>query len=259
MIFVEGHGCSWCPYQIPAPARHCSDSGEWANKFRRSPEDPGVMINKVYRCGPPMGMNVQNHWEQIYGTKAPEAVSWYRPHLEISLKLIERAAPDFSASIIDVGGGESTLVDDLLARGYKNVTVLDVSQTAIDVSRKRLGEASERVKWLVADITKTELAPHAYDVWHDRAVFHFLTAMDERTAYVRQVAHAVKPGGHVIVSTFGPEGPTKCSGLDVMRYDAESLHDQFGTRFHLVESSQELHQTPFGTTQQFLYCYCRVE
>jgi 2-polyprenyl-3-methyl-5-hydroxy-6-metoxy-1,4-benzoquinol methylase len=115
--------------------------------------------------GPPIGMNVQNHWEQIYGTKAPEAVSWYRPHLEISLRLIERVAPDFSTSIIDVGGGESTLADDLLAHGYKNVTVLDVSQTAIDVSKTRLGEASENVKWLVCDITKAELPPRAYDVW----------------------------------------------------------------------------------------------
>jgi 2-polyprenyl-3-methyl-5-hydroxy-6-metoxy-1,4-benzoquinol methylase len=123
-----------------------------------------------------IGMNARNHWERIYGTKAPEAVSWYQPHLELSLKLIERAAPDFSASIIDVGGGESTLVDDLLADGYKNVTVLDVSRTAIDVSKKRLGEASEDVTWLVADITKAELPSCAYDIWHDRAVFHFLTA-----------------------------------------------------------------------------------
>jgi len=204
-------------------------------------------------------MNVQNHWERIYDTKAHKAVSWYRPHLEISLKLIECSAPDLSASIIDVGGGQSTLVDDLLAHGYKNVTVLDVSQTAIDMSKKRLGEGSEQVKWLVADITEAELPPRAYDVWHDRAVFHFLTAIDERTAYVRQVAHAVKPGGHVIVSTFGPEGPTKCSGLDVVRYDAESLHKEFGVRFHLLDHSEELHRTPFVTVQQFLYCLCRVE
>jgi len=204
-------------------------------------------------------MNVQNHWERIYDTKAPKAVSWYRPHLEISLKLIECSAPDLSASIIDVGGGESTLVDDLLAHGYKNVTVLDVSQTAIDVSKKRLGEASKHVKWLVADITKAELPPRAYDVWHDRAVFHFLTAIDERTAYVRQVARAVKPGGHVIVSTFGPEGPTKCSGLDVVRYDTESLHKEFGAHFNLLDHSEELHRTPSGTFQQFLYCLCRVE
>lgn len=169
-------------------------------------------------------MDVQSHWEKIYSEIAPDAVSWYRPHLEASLALIEQAAADCSASIIDVGGGESTLVDDLLARGHESITVLDVSQTAIDTNRKRLGEASERVHWLIADITKVDLEPAAYDVWHDRAVFHFLTAPDDRIAYVRQIAHAVKPGGHVIVSTFGPEGPKKCSGLDVVRYDAESPH-----------------------------------
>ncbi|MBI3476320.1 MAG: class I SAM-dependent methyltransferase [Acidobacteria bacterium] len=204
-------------------------------------------------------MSVQSHWEKIYAEKAPDAVSWYTPHLRRSLELIERAAPQRSSSIIDVGGGESTLVDDLLARGYQNVAVLDVSQIAVDVSKKRLGPASESVQWLVSDIAKAELASNAYDVWHDRAVFHFLTTMEERVAYVRQVANAVKPGGHVLVSTFGPEGPTKCSGLDVVRYDAESLHSEFGVRFHLLESSEELHRTPFGTEQQFLYCLCRVE
>lgn len=204
-------------------------------------------------------MDVKTHWETVYNTKAPDRVSWFRPHLETSLALIERTAAGHSASIIDVGGGESTLVDDLLARGYENITVLDVSETALEVARKRLGLAAEQVHWLVADITQTDLAPGAYDVWHDRAVFHFLTDIGQRAAYVRQVARAVKPGGHVIVSTFGPEGPAKCSGLEVMRYDADSLHDQFGVRFRLMESSKELHETPFGTTQQFLYCYCRVE
>lgn len=204
-------------------------------------------------------MNVKTHWEKIYGTKAPDAVSWYRPHLEISLELIQRAAPQRSASIIDVGGGESTLVDDLLAHGYQNITVLDVSETAIEATRKRLGAVSAQVHWLVADITDAQLEPKAYDVWHDRAVFHFLTAPEARAAYVRQVANAVKPGGYVIVSTFGPEGPTKCSGLDVVRYDAESLHQEFGVHFRLLDSSQELHRTPFGTTQQFLYCFCRIE
>ena len=167
--------------------------------------------------------------------------------------------PEVSASIIDVGGGESTLVDDLLSRGYCSITVLDVSPTAINVTKKRLGSASEHIKWLVADVAKAELSPNAYDVWHDRAVFHFLTAMDERMAYVRQVANAVKPGGHVLVSTFGPEGPTKCSGLDVVRYDAESLHKEFGVRFRLLDSSKELHRTPFGTIQQFLPCLYRLE
>jgi 2-polyprenyl-3-methyl-5-hydroxy-6-metoxy-1,4-benzoquinol methylase len=204
-------------------------------------------------------MNVKAHWERVYTTKAPEAVSWYRPHLETSLALVERAATGYSAAILDVGGGESTFVDDLLARGYENVTVLDVSQTAIDVTKKRLGIAEKQVHWIVADLAEAQLERGAYDVWHDRAVFHFLTAIEQRRAYVRNVAHAVRPGGHVIVSTFGPEGPTKCSGLDVVRYDAESLHEQFGVRFRLVESSKEMHRTPSGTTQQFLFCYCKVE
>lgn len=204
-------------------------------------------------------MDTKTHWEKIYSTTAPDAVSWYRAHLETSLALVERAAPDRSSAIIDIGAGESTFVDDLLRRGYQNLTVLDVSQTAIDATKQRLGAAADKVHWLVGDILEIPLQGAAYDLWHDRAVFHFLTDAKQREAYVRQVARAVKPGGHVIVSTFGPEGPTKCSGLDVMRYDADSLHDEFGGRFRLVESSKELHQTPRGATQQFLYCYCRLE
>lgn len=204
-------------------------------------------------------MDAKTHWEAVYTTKEPEAVSWYLPHLETSLALIERAAHSHSTSIIDIGAGESTLVDDLLARGYENIAVLDVSRTALDVTRKRLGSLAEQVNWIVADITEVHLESFAYDVWHDRAVFHFLTSIEQRAAYVQNVAKAVKPGGHVIVSTFGPEGPAKCSGLEVMRYDAESLHDEFGRHFRLVESVKELHRTPFGTTQQFLYCYCKVE
>ena len=204
-------------------------------------------------------MDVKTHWEKVYTTKTPESVSWYRAHLETSLALIERAAVARSASIIDIGGGESTFVDDLLLRGYKNLTVLDISRTAIEVTKKRLGSAAEQVHWLTGDILKIEMEPRAYDLWHDRAVFHFLTTPARRAAYVRQVARAVRPGGHVIVSTFGPEGPTKCSGLEVIRYDAESLYGEFGRRFRLVESSKELHQTPLGTTQQFLSCYCRLE
>jgi len=204
-------------------------------------------------------MNSKTHWEEVYTSKAPDAVSWYRAHLETSLALIERAAHARSTAIIDVGGGESTLVDDLLVRGYTDLTILDVSQTAVDFTKKRLGSVADRVKWIVGDIAEVELLPGAYDLWHDRAVFHFLTTSVQRIAYVRQVARAVKPGGHVIVSTFGPEGPTQCSGLQVMRYDADALHSEFGKRFQLVESSKELHGTPFGTTQQFIYCYCRLE
>jgi 2-polyprenyl-3-methyl-5-hydroxy-6-metoxy-1,4-benzoquinol methylase len=195
-------------------------------------------------------MGTQEHWERIYGTKATTEMSWFRPHLETSLSLVQRVAGDRSASLIDVGGGESTLVDDLIGRGYRNVTVMDISRKA------RLGSASRDVTWLVADITRAVLPAHSYDVWHDRAVFHFLKDPGQRLAYVRQVASAVKQGGHVIVGTFGLEGPDKCSGLEVIRYDADSLHAEFGSRFRLVESSKELHRTPFGTTQQFLYCYC---
>jgi 2-polyprenyl-3-methyl-5-hydroxy-6-metoxy-1,4-benzoquinol methylase len=222
-----------------------------------SPVSEGGRVLKFDRIL--IGMDAQTHWEKIYTEKAPNAVSWYRPHLETSLALIEEAIAGRSASIIDVGGGESTLVDDLIVRGYTKITVLDISQTAIDATAKRLGKASQQVRWVAADITKAKLRRSAYDVWHDRAVFHFLTAPDDRIAYVRQVAHAVKAGGHVIVSTFGPEGPKKCSGLDVARYDAGSLHEEFGQRFRLVKSLQELHETPFGITQQFLYCYCVME
>jgi 2-polyprenyl-3-methyl-5-hydroxy-6-metoxy-1,4-benzoquinol methylase len=204
-------------------------------------------------------MNTRTHWESVYSSKAPDAVSWYRPHLEVSLDLIERCAPGRSASIIDVGAGESTLVDDLVSHGYREVTVLDVSKTAIEETRKRLGHAAENVHWVVGDVTEIALPPQSFDVWHDRAVFHFLVDPAQRQAYVRSVLNAVKPGGHVIVSTFGPEGPTKCSGLDVMRYDAEALHQEFGRRFRIEESSKELHHTPWGTAQQFVYCCCRVE
>lgn len=204
-------------------------------------------------------MNAQEHWDRIYRTKAPDQVSWYSPHLSASLELIERAFGSRAAQIIDIGGGESTLVDDLLAQGYQDITVLDISQTAIDANKKRLGRKAERVHWLAADFTKIELEPACLDVWHDCAVFHFLAGSNERAAYVRQVGQALRPGGHVIIGTFGSERPARCSGLDVVRYHAASLHDEFGMRFRLVESAKHLHQTPFGTTQQFLYCYCRFE
>jgi len=204
-------------------------------------------------------MDTQNHWEAIYRSKAPDTVSWYRPHLEVSLGLIERAAGSGSA-IIDVGGGESTLVDDLLKRGFQNVSVLDISATALDVTKERLGkDMADRVTWIAGDVTRVNLPRRSFDVWHDRAVFHFLTAAEDRDAYVRTVLHSMRPGGFVIVSTFGPEGPMRCSGLDVVRYDAAALHGQFGASFRLVESSKEVHQTPWGAAQQFLYCFCRVE
>jgi 2-polyprenyl-3-methyl-5-hydroxy-6-metoxy-1,4-benzoquinol methylase len=204
-------------------------------------------------------MSTRQHWENVYGTKAPDQVSWFRPHLETSLAFIERAARNKEARIIDIGGGESTLVDDLLFRGYRSVTVLDISPTAIEVTRQRLGNLADAVTWIMTDVTTADLPADAYDVWHDRAVFHFLTKPEDRAVYVEKVRKSVRPGGYVIVGTFGPEGPSKCSGLDVQRYDADSLHSEFGRRFRMIDSLKELHQTPFGTTQQFLYCFCVVE
>lgn len=204
-------------------------------------------------------MDAKAHWETVYQTKAPTSVSWYSPHLERSMEIIGKLGLEPSAQIIDVGAGESTLVDDLIADGYLNLTVLDISQTALDVARQRLGEKASSVAWKQADITAVELPLQKFDLWHDRAVFHFLTNVEQRLAYVRGVMRSVKPGGYVIVATFGPQGPEKCSGLNVMRYDADSLHHEFGKTFKLLDSLTEQHQTPFGTTQQFVYCYCKVE
>ncbi|AFY93074.1 methyltransferase family protein [Chamaesiphon minutus PCC 6605] len=208
-------------------------------------------------------MDSKTHWEKVYQTKAANEVSWYRAHLDKSLALIERAAPDLNATIIDIGGGEATLVDDLIERGYQHLNVLDISQAAIsqregfanDTTRQRLSTVAERINWLVTHIVTADLPSQQYDVWHDRAVFHFLTLPAQRAAYVRQVLDAVKPGGHVIIATFGLDGLEKCSGLKIVRYNAGSLQAEFGDRFQLLETSMELHKTPFDTTQQFLYCH----
>ena len=184
-------------------------------------------------------------------------MSWYAAHLDASLDLIESASLSRRAAIIDIGGGESTLVDDLLVRGYKNVTVLDISQAAIDSSKERVGRSTERVQWITADVSTIEFDLASFDLWHDRAVFHFLTSSNDRATYVRQVARALKPGGHLILGTFGLDGPARCSGLSVVRYDATSLLDEFGERFQLVKSIEEQHRTPFGTIQPFLYCHFR--
>lgn len=202
-------------------------------------------------------MELKTHWEQVYQTKDSTQVSWYQPHLQRSLQMIERTGIEKSARIIDVGGGSSTLVDDLLASGYGQVTVLDISGAAIRVAQERLGALADRVTWLEADITRAMLPPNHYDVWHDRAVFHFLTDVRDRQKYVDSVRQSVNVGGHVIVATFAPDGPEKCSGLNVMRYDPDSLHGEFGAEFQLIESVREDHRTPFGTQQKFIYCYCR--
>ncbi len=202
-------------------------------------------------------MQSKDHWEQVYSTKAVDEVSWFQEHAELSLKLIRDAGIALTASIIDVGGGASTLVDDLLANGYRNIIVLDLSGAALASARARLGDRTAGVQWLEANIIEAELPVHAYDVWHDRAVFHFLTTVEERHAYVQAVLRAVKPGGLVIVATFAEDGPTKCSGLPVMRYDADQLHAEFGEPFLLLGHEKESHHTPGGSEQKFVYCLCR--
>lgn len=202
-------------------------------------------------------MQSKDHWQRVYSTKATDAVSWFQPHADRSLRLIEATGLSKEASIIDVGGGASMLVDDLLARNYRNVTVLDISGAALDVAKARLGARADSVTWWEADITTAEVPLRVYDLWHDRAVFHFLTAAEDRRAYVETAMRSVKPGGHLIVSTFAEDGPLQCSGLPVMRYSAAQLHAEFADGFLLVSHQRELHRTPFGTTQQFTYCHCR--
>ena len=204
-------------------------------------------------------MTATNHWDRVYSTKSAEAVSWYQPHADHSLRLIQASGLPLGASIIDVGGGASSLVDDLLAHGYTNLSVLDLSQEALSAVQERLGAAADKVRWIDGDITRVALPLHAYDLWHDRAVFHFLTDPRQRQAYVESVLRAVKPGGHVIVATFAEDGPSQCSGLPVMRYRADELHAEFGAPFTLLRHEREEHRTPFGTTQNFIYCYCRKE
>lgn len=205
-----------------------------------------------------MKVEPREHWNQVYTSKPPTAVSWFQPHAKLSLELIRRAAPDTDSPIIDVGGGASTLVDGLLDAGYTDVTVLDISAAALALARDRLGQRADRVKWIEADILSVALPPAGFAVWHDRAVFHFLTEDADRERYVAQVRASVRDNGHVIVASFAPEGPEKCSGLDVIRYSPETMHGEFGAGFRLLDSVRETHVTPWGAEQAFVYCMCRV-
>lgn len=203
-------------------------------------------------------MDKKTHWEKVYQTKEADQVSWFREHLDNSLQMILQTNVGKEAAIIDVGGGSSTLVDDLLKHGFADVSVLDISAQALAKSRYRLGNKAELVEWIEADITEISLPENHYDVWHDRAVFHFLTETEDRRKYVELVKKALKVGGHIIVASFGLNGPKKCSGLDVVQYSPDSMHNEFGKSFELVNSLKETHQTPFQTTQEFIYCYCRL-
>lgn len=202
-------------------------------------------------------MDRQSHWEQVYTTKAPDAVSWYQPRPVRSLALLDDIGVTPDTRIIDVGGGDSTLVDALVARGMHRITVLDVSGAALARARARLGAQARDVTWLAADITTVALPEAAFDVWHDRAVFHFLTDAAERARYVATMERSVPPGGAVVMATFALDGPARCSGLDVVRYGPGELAVALGDSFELVRSDRDVHRTPTGVAQAFTYAVFR--
>lgn len=203
-------------------------------------------------------MNTKAHWEHVYSTKETNAVSWFQPHATLSLQLIRETGVAANAAIIDVGGGASMLVDDLLAAGFENLTVLDLSLSALTAAQARLGHNAVRIQWIDANITTANLPTQTYDVWHDRAVFHFLTTPEDRKAYLNLMQRSLKKGGHVIIATFAEDGPTQCSGLPVVRYSVPTLQAELGSTFTLIRSQEELHNTPFDTTQKFIYCHFQL-
>jgi SAM-dependent methyltransferase len=199
-------------------------------------------------------MNQKDHWEQVYSTRLIQKLGWYEPHLQTSLSWIKGLNLAVGAPVIDVGGGASTLVDDLLEEGYRSITVLDISEKAVSTVRARLGKRAELVTWLEGDITSIDLPKHHFELWHDRAVFHFFTEQKQQRKYRENILNALKPGGHLIVGTFAPEAPAKCSGLPVQRYSPEQLENALGGEFELKRHHKELHITPGGVEQMYLYC-----
>lgn len=202
-------------------------------------------------------MDYRAHWSGVYREKAVTDVSWYQDRPDLSLDLIRRIGVQHTARIIDVGAGASTLVDHLLADGYRDITLLDLSSEALSIVRERMGAQSSNVTFIDGNVTEMALQEHHYDLWHDRAVFHFLTDSALRQKYVQTARRAVKPGGYVIVATFALDGPEQCSGLTVMRYDAAGLSAAFIEGFDLFESVNETHRTPWGSEQKFVYCVFR--
>jgi ubiquinone/menaquinone biosynthesis C-methylase UbiE len=202
-------------------------------------------------------MNRHAHWEKVYCERAATALSWYRPHLELSLALIERVAESKRAAILDIGGGASTLVEDLLGAAFEDVSVLDIAEGALEAARHRMKEGAKRVRWIAADFLSAELKPQGYDVCHDRAVFHFLLTEEDREAYFEQAARILRPQGGLILATFALDGPERCSGLDVSRYDEAALRKVMGNRFVMMESRRDSHHTPAGKVQEMMYFVLR--
>lgn len=197
------------------------------------------------------------HWRDVYRRKPADSVSWFRPHLESSLRLLQEAGLSARSRVIDVGGGASTLVDDLLAQGVTRITVLDLADEALAIARQRLGERGGAVTWLAADVTRAELPEAGYDLWHDRAVLHFLVDPDAAAAYVAQVRRSLAPGGYAVIGGFAPDGPERCSGLPVARRSASDVAALFGPDFSLVREASEMHETPGGSAQSFAWSVLR--
>lgn len=202
-----------------------------------------------------MSESAKTHWEQIYATRSPELVSWYQAFPDVSLALIEAAEIEHNAPVIDVGGGASMLVDHLLGLGYSDVSVLDISGAALEHSQRRLGKRAEQVQWIESDIAALA-SQRRYALWHDRALFHFLTEAGSRRRYIEVLRAHLAPGAKLIIASFAPEGPDKCSGLFIQKYSAEKLMKELGKDFELLEERREDHATPGGTTQIFNYFLC---
>jgi SAM-dependent methyltransferase len=202
-------------------------------------------------------MSSASHWDGVFLEKGEAQTSWYRPHLDESLRLVDTLRLPLDAPLIDVGGGRSTLVDDLLVRGFKDISVLDLSDVALTQARRRLGTKAPAVQWLAGDVTTFELPAARYALWHDRAVFHFLTEASERTRYVAAAARCVRGGGRALIATFAPDGPERCSDLPVCRYDAGMLEAMFAPAFEQVAQSRHIHVTPDGRPQPFTHIVLR--
>lgn len=202
-------------------------------------------------------MSTREHWDEVYRSKSPDSVSWYRPRLDQSLAWIDSLDLPPTADIVDIGGGASTLVDDLLARGFSHLSVADISGHALEHSGARLGDAAEAVRWIVGDVTTSLLDESSVDLWHDRAVFHFLADASRRDGYVEALHKSVRPGGFALIATFGPDGPERCSGLPVVRYASGDIAAALGSTFELAKQADEVHTTPSGAPQAFAYALCQ--
>ena len=203
-------------------------------------------------------MNKDGFWDNIYKSKKIDAVSWYADRLDVSLALIKENCLKKENAIIDIGSGRSTLVDDLCALGYQNLTLLDISQEAINQTLQRLGKLQNIISTICFDISTISDQENLYDLWHDRAVFHFLTEASQRKVYIQNLKRSLKKDGVAIIATFGLNGPDKCSGLTTIKYDEQSLQAELGNDFQILGSMIDYHQTPFETSQQFIYCWFKL-